>query len=420
MGRRMMAIVVAVGVAGALVAGGVLVASRSAKHEPAALLGLRVEDDQGAVAAAGAADAQVTPRGTTPGTPSYQVRGKLPELPRSARAWTLDQRVTSETVAALAADLGLAGTPRQEALAWTVTDGTRVLRVTRTPGLPWTFGTARSICGGPLPSGAAPKGIPCAVGPDLSIAPPARGRPAPGTSVPGTSVRIVPPQRVPLPDQARAERIARDLLSRLGVQADGAELRATRAIDRWLVLVAPQVGGMPTSAFSWTVGIGAKGRIVSASGWLAAPRPGDTYPLITVQQALDRLRQRRLPGPLITTGPPQPLPSPVRPECRRTEEATVCSVPRIPSTITVTDVRLGLQLASVLPPGGGGQRVDLLVPAYFFQLEGTWTRQVTVVAVQDRFLDMPTAPTAVPQRSKSDSTITETSRRGARGSEGGG
>jgi hypothetical protein len=385
MGRRMMAIVVAVGVAGALVAGGVLVASRSARHEPAALSGLRVEGDQGAVAAAGAAGAQVTPRGTTPGAPGYQVRGKLPELPRSARAWTLDQRLSGETVAALAADLGLAGTPRQQALVWTVTDGTRVLRVTGTPGLPWTFGTARPVCGGPLPSGAAaPKGIPCAVGPDLSVAPPARGR---------------PPRPVPLPDQARAERIARDLLGRLGVQADGAELRATRAIDRWLMLVAPRVGGMPTSAFSWTVGIGAKGQVVSASGWLAAPRPGDTYPLITVQQALDRLRQRRLPGPLMTTDSPRPLPSPVRPECRQTEEATVCSVPRIPATITVTDVRLGLQLASVLPPGGG-QRVDLLVPAYFFQLEGTWTRQVTVVAVQDRFLDTPTAPTAVPQRSR--------------------
>jgi hypothetical protein len=396
MGRRMMAIVVAVGVAGALVAGGVLVASRSAGHEPAALSGLRVEGDQGAVATADAAGVQVTPPGTSPGTPSYQVRGKLPELPRSARAWTLDPRVTSKTVAALAADLGLAGTPRQDALAWTVTDGTRVLRVTRTPGLPWTFGTTRPVCGGPLPSGAAaPKGIPCAVGPDLSTAPPARGRP-----VPGTSVRIVPPRPVPLPDQARAERIARDLLGRLGVQADGAELRASRAIDRWLVLAAPRVGGMPTSAFSWTVGIGAKGQVVSASGWLAAPRPGDTYPLITVREALDRLRQRRLPGPLITTDPAQPLPSPVRRECRQTEEATVCSVPRIPSTLTVTDVRLGLQLASVLPPSGGGQRVDLLVPAYFFQLEGTWTRQVTVVAVQDRFLDTPTAPTVVPQRSK--------------------
>ena len=384
MGRRMMAIVVAVGVAGALVAGGVLVASRRAGQEPAALSGLRVEGDQGAAAAAGAAGAQVTPRGTTPGTPGYQVRGKLPELPRSARAWTLDQRLSGETVAALAADLGLAGTPRQEALVWTVTDGTRVLRVTRTPGLPWTFGTARPVCGGPLPSGAAaPKGLPCAVGPDLSAPPPARGR---------------PPRPVPLPDQARAERIARDLLGRLGVRTDGAELRATRAIDRWLMLVAPRVGGMPTSGFSWTVGIGAKGQVLSASGWLAAPRPADTYPLITVQQALDRLRQRRLPGPLMTTDPPRPLPSPVRPECRQTEEATVCSVPRIPSTITVTDVRLGLQLASVLPASGRGQRVDLLVPAYFFQLEGTWTRQVTVVAVQDRFLDTPTAPTVVPQR----------------------
>jgi hypothetical protein len=173
------------------------------------------------------------------------------------------------------------------------------------------------------------------------------------------------------------------------------ELQLTRGVDRWFALASPRVGGMPTSGFSWSVGIGPKGQLVSASGWLASPQPGDSYPLITVQQALDRLRQRQIPGPVTVTGPPRPLPSPARPECRRGDEARGCPSPQAQSTITVTGVRLGLQLASVLPPSGGGQRVDYLVPAYFFQLEGTWMRQATVIAIQDRFLTPPT-PTAVP------------------------
>jgi hypothetical protein len=68
-------------------------------------------------------------------------------------------------------------------------------------------------------------------------------------------------------------------------------------------------------------------------------------------------------------------------------------------TLDVTDARLGLELATVLAPPGGNarQRVSYLVPAYFFQINGTWTRQVAVIAVQDRFLAS-TPPTAVPLR----------------------
>jgi hypothetical protein len=36
------------------------------------------------------------------------------------------------------------------------------------------------------------------------------------------------------------------------------------------------------------------------------------------------------------------------------------------------------------------------VPAYFFQINASWERQVSVIAVQDRFLATTPPPTAVP------------------------
>jgi hypothetical protein len=382
MGKRMLTVSVAILVAAALGTGGVVLAAKRAQREPAALPGLQVQGDQSAPTAspdgAGAGQRQgPAPQPVAPGQMRYEVRGKLPELASSARAWTLDQSVSRAAVAELAARLGLSGQPREEELAWTVGDGARQLRVSKIPGVPWTFGTFRTICGGPLPGGVAPKsrGMACAtVAPEVPTVTPAQ-----------------------LPDRATAERAARDLLGRTGLELDGADVRLTRGFDRWLVLVSPRVGGMPTSAFSWSVGIGPHAAVLSAQGWLATPRPGDTYPLITVREALQRLRQRQLPGPLAVDAA-KPLPAPVRRECRLADHPpTTCGPARAPSTLTVTDVRLGLQLASVLA-SADGRRVDYLVPAYFFQIEGTWERQVTVIAVQDRFLTAPPAPTVVPEQ----------------------
>jgi hypothetical protein len=375
MGKRMLAVAVAVLVTAGLAVGGIVVAAKRAQREPAALPGLQVQGGQSALtASAGGTEAPrrqgPVPQPVAPGQMRFEVRGKLPELASSARAWTLDQSVTAAAVGDLAAKLGLSGQPREEELAWTVGDGTRQLRASKISGVPWNFGGFRSICGGPLPGGVAPKarGMACAtVEPEVPTATPAQ-----------------------LPDRATAERAARDLLGRTGLRLDGADVRLTRGFDRWFVSVFPRVGGMPTSGFSWSVGIGPRAAVLSASGWLATPRPGDTYPLLSVREALERLRQRQLPGPLaVDSG--KPLPAPVQRECRLADPPATCGPATVPSTLTVTDVRLGLQLASVLP-SGGGKRVDYLVPAYFFQLEGTWGRQVTVIAVQDRFLTTPPTP----------------------------
>src|SRR5262245_32296457 len=113
MGKRIVAVAVGVLVAGALGVGGVVVAGRTSHGTPATLPPLDVSGSgeqnsaQAAVGRAGPADANAESRIPSPGRVRYQVRGTLPDLPRSARAWTLPDEVTEGRVAELAADLGL-------------------------------------------------------------------------------------------------------------------------------------------------------------------------------------------------------------------------------------------------------------------------------------------------------------------------
>ncbi len=405
MGKRVVTVVAAVLVAGALGVGGAFVASRTGQRAPATLPALQAADGQ-AASTSGAASAQGTPAAPLPGQRArapgggaepdvvppqvrYQVRGELPELGSSARAWTLDDQVTSAQVAALAGRLGLAGAggPRPTGSGWTVSDGRRELFVNRLPGVPWTYAGTRFVCGG-TPGGVTPKGAACAsIEPLPNRLPPSAPRPR-------------PPQPPELPDRGQAERIARDLLARVGAPVDGAELQMVRGLDRWFVSASPRVGDLPTMGLTWTAGVGSKGQVLSASGWLAAPRPADTYPLITVRQALDRLRNRPVGGPVIERQPGDRAPTAVRPApCQPPSELPArCAAG--PVTVDVTGARLGLQLATVLPPVGGSGKIprSYLVPAYFFQIDGTWTEQVAVIAVQDRFLTAPPS-TVVPLRS---------------------
>src|SRR6266540_1872710 len=119
MGRRVIAVAVGVLVAVALGVGGVLVANRSSQGTPATLpaLDLSSSSDQAGTSAQvvpgrsssvdGNAESRIPPSGRV----QYQVRGTLPDLPRSARAWTLPDQVTRARVADLAGKLGLSGQP---------------------------------------------------------------------------------------------------------------------------------------------------------------------------------------------------------------------------------------------------------------------------------------------------------------------
>jgi hypothetical protein len=397
MGRRIIAVTVGVLVALALGGGGVLVASRSSQGTPATLPALDVSSpgDQAGTATQAApgrsasvdgnAESRIPPSGWV----HYQVRGKLPDLPRSARAWTLPDQVTKARVAELAGKLGLSGEPTRSGRSWTVTDGTRRLLVNQVGGGPWAFSAGGFVCGGPAGGIGPTRG---GIAPGIASCPAVEQSPASKQSSQAPPTRLQPLPPVALPDRATAQRIARSLFSRVAAPMNGTELQLLQSFDRWFVSAFPRVGGQPTIGFIWSAGIGSKGEILSATGWLDTPRRGDNYPLISVREALQRLRNRQVPGPI--TDESRSL------LCARTEQQPFGGCwPAKQLTLLVTNVRLGLQFATTLPqPGGSNQSLGYLVPAYLFQINGSWERQVGVIAVQDRFLTTTPTPTVVPLR----------------------
>jgi hypothetical protein len=389
--RRVGAWLVAAVVTVALVAGGVLVARGGAERSPAVLpaLDLAATGAVGATGQAGSAagsagaGAAATEPAPAPGTPApgkgvrppepadrfpprppvtYRLAGPLPTLPDRARAWKVSDAVDPGRVAALAAALGLGGTPSKGPTGWTVRDGRRTLVVQRLAGVPFSygsggFGTCVGLAGGPYR-----RGIQCAT----ADAPPIRPRPRPA-----------------LPSPAEAERVARDLAARAGLDLAGATVKVRDGYAARTVTIAPAVGGRPTSGFAWTVTVGAKGAVQSAAGFLATPEPADTYPLIGVAEGFERLK--RAPWPRLLVPLDQSVASAVgRIPCPALR--VPCATRPLPArVVTVTGVRLGLQRAPVLA-GGNRPSLDYLLPAYLFDLEGGWTDVRAVIAVPDRYL----------------------------------
>jgi hypothetical protein len=297
---------------------------------------------------------------------TYRLGGPLPSLPDRARAWKLGNTTDPDRVAALAAALGLTGQPKQESTGWTVRDGRRALLVNRAAGVPWTYGTGLlGACGtraggGPYRPGP---GIQC-LDPDTAVTSPSR-----------------PASR---PSPAEAERVARDLAARAGLDLDGARVRVTDSWNSRTVQIDPAVDGTPTSGLTWTVAVGTNGAVQHASGWLATPEPADTYPLIGVQAGFEQLKKFRPLVPMARVD----VPAVERRPCRPTGAGSVpCNTrPLPPRTVTVTGARLGLQLAPAIPRPNRPAEVAYLLPAYLFDLEGGWTDVQAVIAVPARYL----------------------------------
>jgi len=396
-GRRVLAWVVAALVTAGLVAGGVLVARDRGEPSPAVLPALDLGEagpaaadssGTGANDAAGAIEPAPAPGGTGAARSSggasdrrllwppvtYKLGGPLPSLPAQAQAWKLGDNVDAGRVATLAAALGLAGTPRQEPNGWSLQDGRRALVVHRLAGVPWSygsgiFGTCVGRASGPYRPGP---GIQC-LDPD-----------APVSNQPGPVAPTRPFRPPDLPSRAEAERVARDLAARAGLDLDGAQVKVSDSLATRTVTIAPAVGGMPTSGFAWTVSVGPKGVVQHASGYLATPEPAGTYPLIGVEQGFERLKKSGPLGGVARPGSPavelDPCPGGGKVPCTDRLKARVA---------TVTGARLGLQLAPVVTEGDGRPGVAYLLPAYLFDLEGGWTDVRAIIAVPDRYLTRP-------------------------------
>jgi hypothetical protein len=407
MGRRVGAWLVAAAVTAALVVGGVVVAAGGGRRAlaPAVLPPLELDGAQ-ATAAAGTAAAAAQPAraGVARARPydtgdvpnlwapaNWRVRGTLPELPDRARAWKLGSEPAAGRLAALAGTLGLGTEVKLDPAGWTVTEGGRSLRVNRLGGLPfsYSFGAiAVGGCGPWSPRTPAGGGVQCLAADTPTTKPgaPATKPAKPPVAVPGRLIRPMP-RPADLPSRQDAERIARDLATKAGLALDGAAVTVTDGYAARVVTISPAVGGLPTHGFAWTVGVGPKGRVQYASGWLATPEPADTYPLIGVTAGLERLRRQPAYWPPLLR--PAAKGAIVERPCPPDTRVPCLDKPPAKRTITVTGVRLGLQLAPGVPKASRPAGTSYLLPAYLFDVEGGFGEVRSVIAVQDRYLAPP-------------------------------
>lgn len=236
--------------------------------------------------------------------------------------------------------------------------------------------------------------------------------PAPSDSVlvdPMPCEDIQPPTGVPTKDEAEAK--ARELLAALGV--DPASYEFDTYADEWNASVTGYLvlDGVRTTV-SMSVGYGAEGALVWASGFLAAPQRSADYPRIGVDAAVERLNSQQAsmlrgwgPAPADATidpaladpmadpmaGAPDAV-EPVVPTTCVDDAATTCGsiaptefpveqpVDAEPMVITLTDPQPTLeQLWDV-------DGTVWLVPGYSFTSAdgGTWS----VTAIGDEYLQV--------------------------------
>jgi hypothetical protein len=202
-----------------------------------------------------------------------------------------------------------------------------------------------------------------------------------------------PPQPRDLPSRAQAERIARDWLAKAGVRLDGRTVRVAEQWSRWVVTASPEVEGRPTIGFADEVWVGVKGQVVHARSWLSRPEAGATYPLISVEEAVDRLQNRRV---LLARSLTPDIAERYDPRCANPNSGRC---PPRDVVKRITDIRLGLQHTAVLGAGDRAGRDAWLVPAYFFEINGNPDQVESVIALPDRFMRLPQPrPVPVPAR----------------------
>ena len=337
----------------------------------------------------GATDA-VAPRASGTGTGSvgqgqdpYPLRGTLPTGPSSAKVYRFgDAAVDGSDVATLATVLGVTATPVRHPHGWDVATKAGEVRV-RDDGSAWSFSRGTSAC----PSYAADiddvgavsmSGCAVAVPPSTSTGgavatgPAAGVGPCPGPSAPGTpqtsctttepSTTATTPATVAAPTDPAALGAAGPVLSAAGL--DPAQARVLAGTDGYpvrTVVLDPTVDGLRTSGDRTVVDVDTDG-VLGATGVLATPTAGDSYPIVTAAAALDLLRAM-----------PQP------------EIAIACVQGKVCPGIgpkPVTGAVLGLSMAY-------DAGAPVLVPAWLFTVTGS-DEPVAVVAVEQKYLADPT------------------------------
>jgi hypothetical protein len=224
-----------------------------------------------------------------------------------------------------------------------------------------------------------------------------------------------PPTVAGLPSPAEAEAKARALLERAGVDVDGAVVEAQQEPGRARTVVfTPTVDGRPVVGLATSVTFGERARVDYANGYLGRFEKVGDYPLVSMQDAVERLRSgfgggggpRALAGDLpagaesgsgggssagstgsaggVDAVPPAPAEPPTKEDPSGPPgsiEPPVPSEPPVtepPEVVEITGAEVVLMLAYPTCPDDDAY----LVPAFAFEPD----RAGTVMAVQDESL----------------------------------
>jgi hypothetical protein len=378
--QRLIALAVAVLFVGA-VAGIAFAATGGGGPAPLPKLPVGASSSEQATASTGAVAPGLAPFGVV----RYELRGALPALAGSAPAYRLGDAFNQGAAGRLAAALGLHGTLRAGGQGWILTDGDRTLSISNAPGLPWWLepgavaggvvgvtrtgvATAGSATAAPLPTTVPPPGTPPPAACPMPVCPP-------NALCAQLCGPPTPPRTADLPTTAAAERLARSTAAAAGLAVSDADATVTEG-STVAVALAPRLGGVPTSGWSWTFDLGSRGAIQDASGFLAPASRIGNYPLAGTATGFVRLQQGIGVGPRTMLGVAEP--DLAYPAC-----APVSGCPA-PQTVTVTGVHLALA-------NEGGY----LVPTYVFT-NAAGQSVGAVPAATDAELQPPAAVPGVP------------------------
>ncbi len=361
------------------------------------------------------ADAAVAPASTTDPTRTYVAGPGLVDPGGDLAAWSVTAGGPDPVAIRRLADaFGVSGDLRRVDGAWQIgADGAAAVRVLSSAGAGWTYS----------PDGHPMVGVVCAEPATRSAAGGCEPTPAPEG----------------VPTEAEAEAGARDLLHRAGLDVGHMKVSATSAEWGAQVVATPELGGTSTQGHDTVIAFGAHAAVTYASGWLAEPTRGDTYPLIGLDAAIGRLNDGQdllggfAPVPAIADGaavtpgsgggtettvpePPTtiapsttwacPVPScPANDACTYACAAPTCDpaacqdphpgptvvphpadLPPVPPRPTVTIISADLVLAA--EPGSDGSL--WFVPAY--RLTGDDGSTSTVLGVDESFVAPPGSP----------------------------
>ncbi|WP_333769678.1 hypothetical protein [Streptomyces sp. IBSBF 2435] len=318
-----------------------------------------------------------------PADGDYRLTGTLPKNgPKSAPLYRPDSGADRAAVGRLAALLGLPGPVVDDHGSWRVgaADGTgpALLASQAAPGT-WSY--ARNGQGVPGAATMVPPALP-------KVPPPSAGGAADGGpasqkatgSAPGTGTPPVPEQQ--------AETAAAPVLAELGLS--DARIDATRtAASIRTVTADPVVGGLPTHGWDTGLDVDPNGRLVGGHGRLSALAKGESYSVISADQAFKELSSARvmrpdsckvpMPGSGAARQPGGNAASSAAPPTVPGQDKTLphslpCVAPQAPPT-DITGAEFGL--ATQFAPGG-----DALTPAWLFTAVPQGAAQGSVIAQQ--------------------------------------